>query len=252
VKRIRMMVGLCAVLLLAVGVSVASAGRGGQATCAGGDISGTYFNLTITGNCTVPDGTTLSVLGNLAVAPGATFDAVTMGTVNIFGNVLVGHGATFGLGCTPASPAPPCDGLNTTTDTVGGSILGDRPLTMYLDGDRIHGSVLSFGGGPGPTFNPYINFPIKDNVIDGSVIVHGWQGAWFGFIRNVTHGSVIITGNVGVTIGDLGTLDSTEVTTNTIGGSLICLNNSPPAQIGDSGGLPNLVGGLKLGECAGL
>ena len=84
------------------------------------------------------------------------------------------------------------------------------------------------------------------------MIVSGWQGAWFGVIRNVTHGSVIVTNNVGVTIGDLGTLDSTEVATNTIGGNLICLHNSPPAQLGDSGGSPNVVAGLKLGECAGL
>ena len=26
--------------------------------------------------------------------------------------------------------------------------------------------------------------------------------------------------------------------------------NSPPAQIGDSGGLTNIVGGNKIGECA--
>jgi hypothetical protein len=100
--------------------------------------------------------------------------------------------------------------------------------------------------------DPYVNFPIKDNVIDGKTDVNGWQGAWFGFIRNVTHGNVMLTRNVGVTIGDLGTDDSTEVVTNTITGDLKCYDNQPPAQVGDSGGTPNIVSGQKLGQCAGL
>jgi hypothetical protein len=254
VGRKRLVLGIWAavVVVLAFGASLASASRGGAATCAGGDLSGNYGDLVITGTCTVPDGATLHVFGNLTVAPGATFDAVTMGTVNIWGNVLVGKGATFGLGCTPASPAPPCDGENTTSDTVGGSVFGAQPLTMYLDGDTIRGNVFSVGGGPGPTLNPYINFPIKDNVIGGNVVVLGWKGAWFGVIRNEIHGSVLVADTVGVTIGDLGTPDSTEIATNTIGGNLVCAGNSPAAQLGDSGGLPNTVGGLKLGECAHL
>jgi hypothetical protein len=249
--RMSMLVGFIAVAI-AAGASSAAAMPGGNATCAAGDLSGTYGNLKITGDCSVPNGATVNVRGSLIVAQGATFNAVTMGTVRIVGDVFVGRNATFGLGCTPASPAPPCDGVNTTTDVVRGDIFGDRPLTMYLDGDTIRGSVISIGGGPGPTLSPYINFPIKDNVIGGNVIVAGWQGAWFGFIRNVTRGSVIIARDVGVTIGDLGTLDSTEVVTNTIGGNLICLHNSPVAQLGDSGGAPNVVGGHKIGECATL
>jgi hypothetical protein len=33
---------------------------------------------------------------------------------------------------------------------------------------------------------------------------------------------------------------------------LICQGNSPAAQIGDSGGGPNIVGGNAIGECASL
>lgn len=94
-----------------------------------------------------------------------------------------------------------------------------------------------------------MNFPIKDNVIHGNVIVNGWQGAWFGFIRNTADRNVILTNNVGVTIGDLGTPDSTEVASDTISRNLICFGNQPPAQIGDSGGTVNTVGGHKLGQC---
>jgi hypothetical protein len=49
--------------------------------------------------------------------------------------------------------------------------------------------------------------------------------------------------------------DSTEVVSNHISGNLICMGNSPPAQIGDAaleGGGPNTVSGHKIGECAGL
>jgi hypothetical protein len=46
--------------------------------------------------------------------------------------------------------------------------------------------------------------------------------------------------------------DSNEVVTNTINGNLICQGNSPAVQFGDSGGLPNTVGGHKLGQCASL
>ena len=35
-------------------------------------------------------------------------------------------------------------------------------------------------------------------------------------------------------------------------GTLICLRNSPPAQIGDSGGTTNAVGGNAIGECREL
>lgn len=46
--------------------------------------------------------------------------------------------------------------------------------------------------------------------------------------------------------------DSTEVVTNEISANLICRGNSPAAQIGDSEGSPNTVGGKKIGECAAL
>jgi hypothetical protein len=52
-----------------------------------------------------------------------------------------------------------------------------------------------------------------------------------------------------------GVPDSNEVVSNTINGNLICLGNTPAAQIGHAaleGGGPNTVGGRKIGECAGL
>lgn len=226
---------------------------GGAATA----IAGTYGNLTITGNRYVAAGTSLTVHGNLTVARGACLDAFTMGTVTVGGNVQVRQGAILALGCTLTSTGPgeatPCTG--TTGDTVGGNLVASNPWTMYIDGSTIHGNLVSNGGGPGATLSPYVNFPIKDNVIDGNVIVHGWRGAWFGFIRNTAHGNVVISHDVGLTIGGLGTLDSTEVAGNSISGNLVCQHNTPAAQFGD---VPpffdphNQVGGVKIGECAGL
>mgnify|MGYP001168456843 CR=1 FL=1 len=245
----RILGAACAAVVAGLAASsAASAAPPANGTCTGGPVAGTYANLRITGSCSVADDARLSVLGTMTLAQGAVFNAVSMGQVDIGGNVLVGRGATFGLGCTVIGVGCPGD----THDVVGGSVVADHPLTMYLDGDTIRGSVLSTGGGPGPTFDPYVNYPIKDNVIGGNVLVQGWQGAWFGFIRNHAGGNVVISGNVGVAVDENGTPDSTEVVTNTIGGNLVCTRNDPVAQIGDSGGTPNVVGGLRLGECAGL
>ncbi len=253
--KLKLLVFSC--VILGVGVFAATAASDpnvGPPICPGAEtpITGTYGNLVITGNRYVPSGRTLTTWGTLTVAPGACLDAFTMGTVHVGSSLVVGNGAILALGCTLASTFPPTPCTGTTNDTVGGNIYADHPMTMYLDGDTIRGNITSTGGGPGPTFDPYVNFPIKDNVIYGNVSVEGWQGAWFGFIRNYTRGYVAIKNDVGVTIGDLGTLDSTEIATNTIGGNLICSGNSPVAQIGDSGGTPNVVGGQKIGECAGL
>jgi hypothetical protein len=255
--KLRFMVGLCAVLAPVVLASAAGADPfAGPPICssAGTALAGTdNGNLTVTGNAYVAAGTTLTVRGNLQLAPGACLDAFTLGTVKVGGNVTVGSGAILALGCSPGSigPVPPC-GTTTTGDTVGGNIVANQPLTMYLDGDTVRGNVTSTGGGPGPVFNPYINFPIKENLIDGNLTVTGWEGAWFGVLRNTVRGNVTLNQNVGVTIGELGTPDSTEVVTNTISGNLTCIGNSPAAQFGDSEGAPNVVRGRKIGQCTAV
>src|SRR5436305_6485780 len=94
--------------------------------------------------------------------------------------------------------------------------------------------------------------PIKDDVVSGNIVVHGWQGAWFGIIRDVVGGNVMASDNVGTRVGEEGQSDSNEVVTNQISGNLICQHNNPVAQIGDSGGRKNTVGGNKIGECAAL
>ena len=249
--RLRLLAGLCVVLGLAVWVGSASGDPNvGPPVCPPGGtaIDGSYGNLTISGNRYVKSGTTLNVHGNLTIAPGACLDAFTMGTVHVGGNLLVSKGAILALGCTINSIGPvgsPCTG--TTNDTVDGNLIADQALTMYLDGDTIHGNVISKGGGPGLS-GAFLNFPIKDNTIGGNLIVERWQGGWAGAIRNTVGGNLTWSGNASVKDPD-----SNEVQTNIVSGNLMCNGNSPAAQVNPAdGGQPNNVGGQKLGQCAGL
>jgi hypothetical protein len=253
----RLLLGVCAVLALAVwGASASADPTQGPPICnpqaVVTPISGTYGNLTITGNRYVAAGTALTVTGNLTIADGSCLDAFTLGTVTVGGNVKVDKGAILGLGCSPGAlgmpfDQAPCDGM-TTTDTVGGNIIANQPLTMYLTADTVRGNVISNGGGPGLALDaPYTNFPIKEMNIGGNLIVQGWEGAWSGALRNTVGGNLIYSKNISA-IND----DSNEVDTNIIGGNLICQGNSPAVQFGDSMGTPNTVGGKKIGQCTAV
>ncbi|MGC1816633.1 MAG: hypothetical protein WA900_03135 [Casimicrobiaceae bacterium] len=256
-KTLKLLLGTCALPVLVLCGSAASAAGPTQGACSGGAIApGVYNGLTVTGDCTIAGEVTIN--GNVKVADGAYLDAAYLATkLTINGNVSVGKGAKLGLGCAYGYhncgiPAPQWIGAV----TVNGNVVANQALTMYLDFVTIHGNVISNGGGDvtmvdGPG-GPGLVFPIKDNIIDGNVTVHGWQGAWFGVIRNTVGGNVMVSNTVGTRLGDSDLLDSTEVATNTIGGNLICNSNSPAAQIGDSGGSPNIVGGNEIGECAGF
>jgi hypothetical protein len=253
--KVKLLLGVCAVLALGVGAP-AAAGNGDKLVCSGGPIApGAYGGLTVTGVCTIQDQVTIN--GNVTVADGAYLDAAYSGTKLIInGNVKVGKGARLGLGC--AYNYHDCgmslDWLGNIV--VNGNIDANQALTMYLDFTVINGNVVSNGGGDislvdHPPVEDGLVLPIKDNVIAGNLTVRGWEGAWFGAIRNIVGGNVEASDTVGTRLY-MGQPDSTEVVTNIIGGNLSCKDNSPPAQIGDSGGSPNIVGGKKKGECASL
>jgi hypothetical protein len=242
------------VLMLAVSGSIAAAGKPGAGTCSGGAPgspevvpAGTYEGFTVSGNCVFGAGT-MVINGKLTIADGGVLNdhASGLATVHITGNVVVGRGAVLGLG--NYNPVPPH-----TSAIVDGNITAHKPLTLYLGGMTVHGSVVSTGGG-----DPGRNFPIKDDTIDGNLILQGWSGLWLGVIRDTVGGNVIVANTAGTQTGleeFEGILDSTEVVSNVISGNLICHGNSPAAQIGDAaleGGGANTVGGQAIGECAGL
>ena len=238
----------------AVGTANADDWRTAATTCLGGDIAGgVYDGLIITGECTVVAGTTVEVDGNLSLVSAATFNADSMSTVRVIGDIRVGKGAALWLGCSltsvpgdgaGAGGVSPCTGQ--TNDVVEGSIVADHPWALHLDGDTIWGSLISIGGGPGAKETPYVSFPVENNVIRGDVSVTGWQGAWFGYIGNVSFGGVLLAGIGGANPR------STEIASNAVSDNLICLTNSPAAQIGNSDGFANFVGGQETGQCAGL
>jgi hypothetical protein len=257
--RISVLLG-SVVLMLAVSGSIATAAKPGSGACSGGAPgfgnaevipAGTYAGFTVTGFCVFGPGT-MTINGNLTIADGAQLNDHASGqseSVHVTGNVTVGKGAVLGLG--DYTPVPPH-----TSAVVDGNITAHQPETLYLGGMTVHGNLVSSGGG-----NPASerNFPIKDDTVDGNVIVQGWNGFWLGVIRVNVGGNVIFANNSGTQVGLPGTefegiLDSNEIVSNVIGGNLVCHGNTPPAQIGDAildeGNGPNTVGGNALGECA--
>ena len=58
-------------------------------------------------------------------------------------------------------------------------------------GIDVHGGSGPFGGPFDITFNA-----IEDNRINGGATVEGYDGFWFGFIRNHVNGSVNLNNNV--------------------------------------------------------
>jgi hypothetical protein len=258
-RRILFVLG-SVVLMLAVSGSIASAAKPGAGTCSGGAPgfgnaevipAGTYEGFTVTGYCVFGPGA-MTINGHLTIADGAQLNDHASGQaqpVHITGNVTVGNGAVLGLG--NYNPVPPH-----TSAVVDGNITANQPETLYLGGMTIHGNLVSNGGGDPASER---NFPIKDDTIDGNVIIQGWHGFWFGIIRVNVGGNVIVANTSGTQVGLPGTefegiLDSTEIVSNVIAGNLICHGNTPPAQIGDAildeGNGPNTVGGNAIGECA--
>ena len=160
------------------------------------------------------------------------------GPIRIRAGLWIGSGATFVLGSEESG---------WTTGTIGGGVHATDPASVQIHFATINGGIDIHGGsGPfGPPFDVTWN-AIEDNVIHGGVVIDGYDGFWFGFIRNHVAGTVKLRNNV------LEDLDGNEYVTNTIHGSLQCSGNSPAPQVGDSEGLPNVVTGRKAGQCTNL
>lgn len=182
--------------------------------------------------------------GNLAagdyhkvvVPEGAT--CTSDGPLTIRGGLFVGAGATFVLG-SEERPG--------RTGTISGGVHAKNPASVQIHFTTINGGI-DIRGGSGPFGGPFdITWnAIEDNRINGGATIEGYNGFWFGFIRNRVSGSVNLNRNV------LQDPDANEYVTNTIRGNLNCAGNSPAPQIGDSEGSPNRVTGRKTGQCANL
>ena len=160
------------------------------------------------------------------------------GPVTILGGLYIEPGASFVLG----SDDNPVD-----TGTISGGVHATNAASVQIHFTTINGGV-NVQGGSGPFGGPFgITWnAIEDNRINGGATVEGYNGFWFGFIRNTVNGSVNLNDNV------LVDPDANEYVTNTIRGNLNCAGNSPAPQVGDSQGLPNEVTGHKTGQCVVL
>jgi hypothetical protein len=241
-RKMRLICLSAVAVALCIGAPTAASSGSRAARCDNGEIAGgTYNGLAVFGTCTIANGATVTINGDLVVTAGAILNdhAASTATVLVHGNVRVNPGGVLGLG----TYAPVENGT-----TVDGSVFAFLPKTLYLGGMTVHGDVTSIGGGDATR-----NFPIKDDTIDGNLVIYGWSGLWMGVIRVTVGGNVVIADNHAADTSEEPGSDSTEIMTNQIGGNLICFGNSPNAQVNpNDGGQPNTVAGRKLGECAGL
>lgn len=258
-------------------------------TCSGGSTTpsfnpsiinpGTYSSITVTGICAIPFGT-VNVRGDLTIKSGASLLANFPGgggqpegdaILNVHEDVLVGKGATLILGCAPSFGC-----ATTTTDRIGGDLIGDHPLGVLLHGDTIAGDVSIRGGGgqdydcspQGDLFSLFqspVYSTLEDSSVGGDVSVSGYQSCWLGLARTRVRGDVSYVKNA------LGDPDAIEILSNTIKGDLSCRGNQfvdatqqPPvftahapwdSTEAPSGDLfprqpePNTVAGERSGQC---
>jgi hypothetical protein len=208
---------------------------------------------------TISDGSTIN--GNLVVPANAT---CTLDNVTVTGNVGVGTGAL--LNVSPASGQ---------TVKINGNLTADQCNSVTLAGAEV--SVISIAGnvtiqnctggsvgyvGPGITIggnfvcadDPQTTCSADNGVVHGNLTVENntLQASnvitFSEVLGNKINGNAEISSNA-VTSGNTAVLAGG----NTIGGNLLCFDNSPPPTDNVFGVTsPNTVGGHKQGQCAGL
>jgi hypothetical protein len=211
-KRLSLLVTILAAALAAC----AGAASAQTTNCVGVLVPGTYANVNVPANAlcsVVPSG--------------------VQNTLTVTGNVTVESGATLVI----------LDNQLGITFVVNGSLIGahaaninlvTRPFqtvnilgTVHLTGTTTNVEIgrVSIGG----------TVSIRDST--GNVSVGG----------NTVGGSVLVRDNT--ITGSNGPPAAISILRNAIGGSLVCMDNTPaPIDVG----VPNVVGGNKVRQCAGL
>ena len=212
-----------AVLLISLPATVSAAPK--TTTCDGPLAPGTYNKVVVpAGGLCFSDGPVI-IRDGLYVRSGAWFVLGSEESPGSTGTISGGVHATDA-----AAVQIHFATVNGGIDVHGGSGAFGGPFCFPEDGELIC-----------PTWNAF-----EDNRINGRVTVDGYDGFWFGFIRNHVNGSVYLTNNV------LVDPDGNEYVTNTIHGAMRCHGNSPAPQVGDSLGDRNIVTGPMTGQCASL
>jgi hypothetical protein len=279
---------MLATSLIVVGTGTTEASANTKSSrCSGGDLSGTYQSLRITGLCYVVNGSSVTVDGDLTVAPGAMLDGISPGGTALLGSALPGNlavtgsikvlkGAALLLGwCTEPNQGvgyENCDASKTGSadDTVGGSILAAKALAVIVHNVRVSGSINVSGGGGGvQCVTPALFSADTDPAINGSQSVgYDFSPVNYSDLESNTVGhSIRVVGlgacwfgalrdavakNFTFSNNTMSSSDGDEVVGNDIEGNMKCLGNSPAVQYGDSGSGPNLVDGKATGQCASV
>lgn len=262
--------GAFAFCALVVGVFAGSAGPAGaapKASCSGslsdfpnnvGTLVGFYSgNVEISGACFVWAGPA-EIHGNLTLLPGSTLVAAfASGSLKVDGSLFVKPGATLIMGCNPDSfpciDDNPNDPTLTSLESVSGNLVANHPLGLVMHNTTIQGNALEHGGGGGVScdttpgvfgvFQSPAYIDNEDSTIEGNLIINDVRTCWLGSLRDHVGGNFVDTNN---TMADP---DAGEVVNNWVQGNLICTNNSPQVQFGDSGAAPNQVSGNAAGQC---
>ena len=179
-------------------------------------------------------------------------------------NVSAGFGAVVILGCEPEFPCLNDPNQQNPTYTGTFSITGNL-TTVGADAVIAHNgsfgqNVTILGGGGGTACNftsgplnggPYYD-DVEDSSIGGNLTIAGVSTCWLGTFRLQIAGNMIFDYNTdpnATQFNNPTVPDGNEVATNQIGRNLICTGNNPTPQFGDSGGSPNTVNGVTIGQC---
>lgn len=248
----RVLVAVAVAGTLAFTGSPAMAAGSSNYVCAGGDIpSGTYASLTVTGQCSVPDGAVINVTGNINVASGAMLDAQSApSTITVGHNVTAAAGSLLGLGCQPPSythnSGHEC-AINPeghSTITVKGNVTTTDTAATLLNGITVNGNVTLTGGG-----SP-IPWSIKNNTIGRNLTVSGQSTEWLGVLFNTIAGNVTLT-NIAIH-DEHPDAPGVYIVRNTVGKNLNCSGLTPGVSGGFVPGSVNVVGRNATGQCAPL
>jgi len=249
----------CAGLVAAALVIASSAVAAPPQSCSGtldspGILAGTYpGNVVVSGACF--GGGPATINGNLMLTPGSALLDFAGLTVN--GNVVVQSGATLFVGAEEdegSAPAQPSE------FHFAANLTATQPLGVVLHGVSVDGNISESGGGGGFTCDPVGVFAAFDSpvfsVVEGShvgggVTITGLTSCWLGITHSQIDGGVRLQNN------QLADPDAIEVLDNSIGGNIVCQQNSMMWDSADTvedslyprQWEPNTVGGQRVGQC---
>jgi hypothetical protein len=241
-------------------MKAASKGTVAAGACAGGSIApGTYTSLRITGFCTVDQGE-VKVLHSVEVEENAGLIAAFGNgpQLAVGGSLRVEDDAVLVLGCEPEQFTCINDpdqsvGTFASKGTVYGSLVADDALAVLVHNSYVGQSLRVHEGGGGlncdsqaALFGSPAYMTVEDTSVGHSLSITDVQSCWLGIFRTTVGGQFTYQGN------STFDPDGNEVNTNVVHGDLACSNDSPAAQVGDSGGFPNIAFGTVSGECASL